>query len=315
MFAVLQAPMFRRSETDGTPVIMFDLGEKPAILPMRSIQREFGINDDSPDGRMLALVAQALEFVTALRPGDRLPSEVLTGEASWSPDPVHVAIAGTRLKLQLVSWLGSGIEGEQAALDADSLIQVADDPALRAKVHDAVRSAAKELGLDSPDAVVAMLETLTQELSYIEALRQRLLDRLAAVCQKIDRLTRLWRGDTHRNETLIQVRRLSGVSLAQIKTRFEQVDAQTGEVMAALRNAESQRAFIRSHRDWLHRSLRAWEPIMAEWEAVGEAFNGNTPALLARTYQFLAPRFMAVKEWLSVNRPGQPKPTRPQMVW
>ena len=70
-------------------------------------------------------------------------------------------------------------------------------------------------------------------------------------------------------ETLTQVRRLAPRRCAD-QPRFEELDAQTGEVMAALRNVDSQRAFIRSNRDWLYRSQRAWEPILGEWERQDE---------------------------------------------
>ena len=62
------------------------LGERDAAIPLRSLQREFGIPDDSDDGRMLGLIAQSLDFVTGVQIGDALPTEVLTGQASWEPD-------------------------------------------------------------------------------------------------------------------------------------------------------------------------------------------------------------------------------------
>ena len=65
------------------------LGERQAAVPLRALQNEFGIADDSADGRMLGLIAGALDFVPLLRPGDALPAEVRTGEASWKPDAMH----------------------------------------------------------------------------------------------------------------------------------------------------------------------------------------------------------------------------------
>ena len=40
------------------------LGEKEAAIPLRSMQREFGIADESDDGQMLGLIAQSLDFIT-----------------------------------------------------------------------------------------------------------------------------------------------------------------------------------------------------------------------------------------------------------
>lgn len=105
VFTSFGEPLFRRSEADATPSMVVQLGDREALLSLRSLQREFGIADESADGRMLGLIAEALNFVHTLKLGDRLPDEVLTGQASWQPDPAHIHIAATRLKLGLVAWL------------------------------------------------------------------------------------------------------------------------------------------------------------------------------------------------------------------
>src|SRR5271165_3544018 len=108
VFTSFGDPLFRRSAADGMPVMVVKLGETEAAMPLRALQREFGIADESDDGRMLGLVAQSLDFVAGLRLGDALPAEVLSGEASWEPDRVHLQIANARLQSQLVAWLNSG---------------------------------------------------------------------------------------------------------------------------------------------------------------------------------------------------------------
>ncbi len=317
LFGSFGPPLFRRSDDDGTPVMVVQLGEREAALPLRSLQKEFGIADGSPDGRMLARIGEALDFVSVLRPGDPLPSEVLTGEASWEPDPLHLDIAQTRLRVSLVDWLNDGQGADRPQLDAGSLLAVGNDPRLRHQVQQALARAADALGLATSAEVIGLLESLGHELAYIEALRDRLLRRARAMAGKIERLARGWRSDASHIETLTQVKRLTAIALRQIVARFEELDAQTGEVMAALRNADSQRSFIRSNRDWLYRSQRAWEPILTQWDGSTGLFDEGTLALLARTYQFLAPRFMPVTEWISATRPGQaPRVNRaPRMIW
>jgi len=108
MFPLLGATLFRHAETDGTAVMIVMLGDREAALPLRSLQNEFGIDNDSPDGRMLALIAGALDFVSCLRIGDPLPAEVLSGKASWEPDQAHLQLASAKLRLQLVGWLNAG---------------------------------------------------------------------------------------------------------------------------------------------------------------------------------------------------------------
>ncbi len=259
----------------------------------------------------------SLDFVSALRLGDALPSEILTGEASWSPDPIHFQIAATQLRLQLVDWLSAGSGAVRRDLDAESLLQVEDDPLLRQQIQEALARAAATLGLAAAAEVVSRLEGLGRELAYIEALRDRLLRRVRVMTEKIESLSRRLRSNGGRVETVSQVRRLSDTALRQIAMRFDELDAQTGEVMSALRNADSQTVFIRSNRDWLYRSQRAWEPTLALWEAAGTEFDQETLSLLTRTYQFLAPRFMPVTEWISMTNPRRTAKAKPmpRMVW
>ncbi|HVC63250.1 MAG TPA: hypothetical protein VND19_23165 [Acetobacteraceae bacterium] len=318
LFSRFGDPLFRRSETDGTPVMVVLLGEREAALPLRALQREFNIPDEAEDGRMLALIAASLDFVTSLRLGDALPAEVLTGDASWEPTRQHLRLANARLQLQLVAWLRAGTGEDHVALDSRALLTAADDPALRQQVQEAFKRVADELKLPATEAVVPMMESLAQELAYVEALRERLLQPVQGVAAKLVRLAQSWRGDAKQLETLTQVRRLTGVALRGIGSRFEELDAQTGEVLAALRNPESQRTFIRSNRDWLYRTQRAWQPLLLEWDSIGFTFELGTRAVLDHSYRFLAPRFMPVTEWISATRSGagaKPKAQDRGMVW
>ena len=265
---------------------------------------------------MLATIAEALDFVTSLRLGDPLPAEVLTGAASWDPAPSHFQIAYARLRLQLVAWLRSDASGQSLPLDPQALVAAVEGPAVRQQVQEAFRQAADALQQPTSEAVVALVEDLGRELAYIEALRERLYGRVQMMAAKLERLAQAFRGDASQLETLTQVRRLTAVALKQIGLRFSELDAQTGEVMAALRNLESQRTFIRSNRDWLYRSQRAWEPVLLDWNQAGFGFDEHTRGLLTRTYQFLAPRFMAVTEWNAVNRLNdRTENTRQRMIW
>jgi hypothetical protein len=85
--------------------------------------------------------------------------------------------------------------------------------------------------------------------------------------------------------------------------------------MSALRHVESHRAFIRANRDWLYRSQRGWDPILAEWDVIDLASDGPLRLLLDRTYHFLAPRFMPVTEWVSLLAPTRQKKQQQTMVW
>jgi hypothetical protein len=302
---------FRRSLADNTPVMVVPLGGREASMPLRSVQRELGIADDSADGRMLGLIAESLDFVSGLRLGDALPTEVLTGEASWLPTAAHRARAMARLQMQLVAWLGVETGDTSLVTQGLSAERIENDPALRAALLTAFDRATHTLGLRDPKAVIRLLEEIAEELAYIEALREALLGRVQAVFAAIERLASTpVRGDSTRLNALTQSHRLAARAVRQFAQRFAEVDAQTSEVISMLRNVEGQRVFIRSNRDWLYRTRLAWDGILAEWQTPPRQLNEASWALIARTYHFLAPRFMPVQEWHVVNRTRGAKRSR-----
>ena len=316
VFGMFADPLFRRAETDDAPVMVVQMGEREGAMPLRSLAREFNLDEHSDDCRMLSLIAEALDFVAALRPGDPLPSEVLTGAASWTPSAAHVDLANARLQLQLVEWLRSGQHSGGGALEITPEDLAGDHVSapIRQIIHDALGLAAQALGLLDGDAVLRKIEDLASELAYIEALRDRLLGRVEAMTVKLDRLSLVRQADSGQAETLARVRQFTRAALSQFRHRFEEQDAQIGEVMAALRHIESHRNFIRANRDWLYRSQRAWDPILAAWDEAEPVPDEAMRNLLARTYHFLAPRYMPTTEWVSTLRPPKQKAVR-GMVW
>ena len=306
---------FRRSVQDGVPVMAVNLGEREASIPLRSLRREFEIADASHDGWMLDLVSTALDFVSVIRPGDPFPTEVRTGEASWQPSANHLKVAMTRLRLGLVAWLLPSSPWAKVSKDIQTLLRLADDAALQEAVQLAARQGAAELGLGCADEVLQLMEGLSQELSFIEALRDGLMTRVERLCRRFSRL-RTGRGlSAEQAETLSLVNRLGLVAARQIRDRFDEVDAQTGEIGPLLREAESQRHFIRSNRDWLYRSLRAWQPVLDQWEQAREEMSFEVAQLLSSTYQFLAPRFMPTTEWLVQRGPRRRETAAAAMAW
>jgi hypothetical protein len=315
VFASFHDPLFRKAESDCVPVMMVELGDQEAATPLNGMQREFGIADVSKDGQMLTLIARSLDFVAGLRICDELPSEVLTWEASWEPDAAHLSIANAKLQWQLVAWLNYSGAGNKPSLDPGTLLQVADDPSRRQLVQRAFAKAADVLGLADSEAVVGLVEELAQELAYIEALRDRLPHRVGAMRRKLNRIAQAFRCDASHRETLTRVRHLAATAVTQIGRRFDELDAQTCEVMSALRNADGQRTFIRSHRDWLYVTQRAWHPLLVEWDVARISFDDGIVMLLNRTYRFLAPRFRPVTEWIALSRPTQKQGINTRMKW
>lgn len=298
-FSKLEGAYFRLSEQD-EPVLMVKMGDNIAALNFRGIKREFNLRDDSADSRMLTMVARALQFVKVLRIGDPLPPELTTRKASWKPSERHRQIAYQRLTMQLVSWL----TGEETLItDPESLLQVAGDPQVRAKVNRAFEEAAVKLGLgkDRKQEVVDHLVSLSHELAYVEGLRD-IYTEIKAMEQKIQALRRIYGRERGMLEMVDQVARLGERAVGEFTTAFDEFDGQTGEILSVLRNIEAQIGYIRDSRDDLHRRLMTWDELLADWRDVKIERSESNESLTRRTYQFLAPRFMQVNEWTLMSQ-------------
>ena len=292
---------FRLTDT-GEAVAVLKLATNEAILGFDGIKREFMLKPETHDSKMLDLVAEGLKFVRGLRPGEPLPKEVTTREASWDPTERHRRIARQRLTMQLVTWLTGN---EHIFTSAEELAQVAEDPQVKKNIQLAFAEAAEALGLgrDRREEVVMYIETLAKELAYIECER----DVFAEICkidEKVQALRRIYSADRSMIETTDQVARLSQRALKVFRDFFEQVDAQTGEILAMLKNIDNQIEYIRSVRDEVHRRQLPWEDYIPIWKQLYTVRSDENTNRLRDLYQFLAPRFMQVNEWVLVTKRG-----------
>ncbi len=315
LFTKLGEVVFRPAEADGTPSLVMPLGHSTAVLPLRSFQVEFGIDDSSADGRMLAQVARSLDFVTDLRLGDPLPVEVLDGAASWEPSPLHQQLAASRLKLRLISQLGADTQTDWGRAAPQAVLLAAAAPGMRLGLKAAYVEAAARLGVPNAAVLARLVEDAAHELGFIEALWDRLLRRVAQLAERLQRLAAGLAQNLSGSELLSRVMRLTSIGLERISARFDEVDGQTETVLDALRALEAWRAPIRRHRDWLYCSLRGWEPILAAWELATPDWPGAASPLLGRTYRFLAPRFMPMQEWQAARTKLHGGETGSRMVW
>jgi hypothetical protein len=292
---------FRRSGTDRTPVMVVPLGEREAEVPFHGLCKEFDIAADSPDGRMLALVAEALGFVTALMPGDKLPDEVASGDASWNASVVYRRRAEARLKVSLLKWLRPGVLQEVGGEErcAEKLDR---DPELRTMVQNAFRAAAERLGLGSAEEVVPRMEQLAGEFAYIEALRAELLLRVINVSARVRRMeSASGRLDGRRKDTVARVLALNGAAIAELQERFDTLDLQIDNIIALLEGLEAHIAFFRTSRNTLHRMRLGWQELLDKWDALDTSDDTMMWEAILETYQFLARRFLPFTEWPNLN--------------
>ena len=310
-FAALGPLQFRLTNGDYLAALAIRVDGNDVVVPLHAIGPLFGLAPDSADARMLTLIEQALKFVPFLRLGDALPSEVVTGEASWEPSVLNHQVAVTRLQRLLVNWIGSK---SASAITPQMLTASLDDPSVRMLLQEAMGRAGAELGIPGGGTAVAhLIEALAGELAFIEALRERLLDPIRGMVRRLGRASGDPAMSGSRRETLLQVTRLGMAALAQVVGRFEDVDGQTCEIVPALRNLERQRSFLRPHRDWLYSMLLAWTPLLRAWDEVpGGAVDEGLWKVIEESYRFLAPRYMAVQEWQST---AAAEKERAALVW
>lgn len=291
---------FRISEHTGEPVLILDLGEGEVVLPLSGIRREFDIAPDSPDGVMMTVIAEGLHYVTALRPGDSVPKEILTGEASWQVEPRHTRVAYQRLTMQLVSWLS----GEEVALtDPNQLLQIAADERTKEIVNNAFDEAADAMGIgrQRKEELIELVESLAKELAYIEALRER-YRAITKMAEKIEGLRAFYSSEHAMLEIVMPVARLCRIAVQELGDIFSELDGQTGEILSMLRNIDWQIKGIKKARDNLRRRLLAWDDILEAWRQAEVRRSIPNERLLRETYRFLAPRFMPVDEWVLMSQ-------------
>jgi plasmid stabilization system protein ParE len=300
-FSSFEDLYFRLTDT-GEAVAVIKLANNDAILSFEGMRREFMFKEDAPDGQMLVKVAAGLAFVRGLRPGDELPKELTTREASWQPADKHLMVARQRLTMQLVTWMTGE---EHIFTTVEELLQMAQNPDVRKNINLAFAEAAEELGLgrDRREEVVGYIEKLAHELAYIEFERDVMLD-VRRIDDKIQGLRRLYSVDRSLMDTADQVARLSQRAVKLFQDNFDQVDAQTGEIMAMLKNIDNQMEYIRTVRDELHQRLLPWEDFIRIWKSIYVVRSDENTARLRDIYQFLAPRFMQVNEWVLITKRG-----------
>jgi len=300
-FASFEDLYFRMTD-EGEAVAVLKLANNNAMLSFDGIRREFGIPADSHDSKMLNLVGQGLQFVRGLRPGDDLPKEVTTREASWEPGEKHIVVARHRLTMQLVTWLTGD---EHIFTSVEELMQLSEDPQVKKNVSLAFSEAAEELGLgrERREEITKYIETLAHELAFIEHERD-VFGEIKKVDEKIQGLRRVYGTDKGMITTIDQVARLSQRALKVFQDYFDQVDAQTGEIMAMLKNIDAQVDYIRHVRDELHRRLIPWEDIIRVWRSVFVLKSDENINRIRDIYQFFAPRYMQVNEWVLMTKRG-----------
>ncbi len=287
---------FERDDSTQEPVFSVDLGDLRAAMSIDALREYFKIPPDSADGKLLAEIPNALKYVPAIHPGDAIPSELIDGTASWKVEKHHLETAHGRIAAGLLAWMGEGSKAESAV----EFAAMATDPAVKSKVQEAFSKLAQRMGLpeERKGEVVDSVERLAAELSYIEALREK----VGQMRRLIDLFRRLQSGYKRERgvaDSLARVVQLLDKPVRRYEQRLDEVDAQTGETANTILNLGRQIIYVRQARDWLHGETMRWDALLAAW--AGETIERN-PAQqrkVSDTYRFAARYFPVDEAWAS----------------
>lgn len=284
---------------DKIPTFRVDMGDLDGLIEIQVLRKEFGIGPDSHDGKLIDLAVQGLRYVPDIRPGDTVPSELLDGKASWTVSPKHKKLAEQRLQVQLLSW----VSGKEVLLtDSQEIELFLGQIENKEKLRTAFRNAAEALGHgpENVEPVIKQIELLAREVCYIEALR----DRYALIPKielKMNELARSFGNDRNAKLELNRVRSLLQVGIKEYGSRFSEADAQTGEIISALKSIDRQVKFIRDIRDDLHFLLMQWNPHIVSLDQWQTRRTPQTDRVMSSLYRFLAPRFSSGRSILKRN--------------
>ncbi len=285
------------------PTFRVEMGDLEGLLEIDVLKREFNLTPETHDGMLIDLAVAGLRYVPDIKPGDTIPSEILTGQASWTVSPKHKRVAEQRLQVQLLSW----VSGKEVLLtDPKEIALFLDQIENREKLRNAFKDAAKALGQDpeNTEAVLTQLELLSRELCYIEALRDRFI-LIPKIGEKMNELAKSYGSDRNAKLEINRVMALLKIGIDEYTAIFEDVDAQTGEIIAALKSIERQIGYIRRVRDDLHFLIMQWDPYIAELGSWHGRRTPETDKALSNLYRFLAPRYSSGKSILKRRKEGE----------
>jgi hypothetical protein len=287
--------VFKLDRAANTVSLHLMLGGIAASLDIGQIRKTFTIDPTSDDGKMLVMVEKGLRFVREIRPGDSIPNEILDGTASWTIEPKHYERARSKVLVQLVRWMTEGNSAIDPSVDVLKLI---DTPEVKNKIADAFGAAARQLGMKEMDKemITAMIAHLSNELAYIEALRDKVAGYLI-IRRKLKELTAVYRTDRRVAETIERVSHLVAQPFNKLREQFQLVDAQTAEVLSSLRQLAATVQFLRGVRDDLREFVLLWDDLDVAWMDMQVARNPVCEAVISRTYRFAATHYSVTQRW------------------
>ncbi len=244
---------FRFDEVTGGGAFVVRMGERMEFtLPVSQLAMELGLHDsDTPDARRLRLAADAVSFVESLDLGAELPSEVITGKASWSvPEPflrAAKAAIGERLAGLLARRRESGLELPPDI--AETLAALGDGAAPSGAAH----------------RLTLRTEGLVEEFAYILCLRHRCASALAALRAGVGASVAVLTPQTAAGEAAARLLRVIDAANKRLETATAEAEAELDNIISALRDPVAACSRLTGRRNRLYPEVRRLEAAAMPW--------------------------------------------------
>ena len=313
VFGMFEDAYFRLSAPkEGQPVLVGSLGEQDVSVPLTGLAREFGIERDSDDGRMIQLVARSLNFKNKVRPGDEIPVEVLTGEASWDPDAEHLDFARKRLEVQIVTWHA----GSQEVVHAHDQVDEMHAECEAGTKYDAALAALGES--TQTDGIEDLFKVFAAEVGRFEQLRDRFRE-IGRIKAKIDAFRKLHLEEMSILNEIDPVLRLIRAPLGQFSQHLREFDEQLADIEQVFADFEHVHGNLKKLRNALYSELSAWSVEVERWESADPRHPESVELVeeVREFYHFLAARYLQSVEWeLVIADEEEPHdPSDGPLVW
>ncbi|MDH3240590.1 MAG: hypothetical protein OEO83_07980 [Alphaproteobacteria bacterium] len=290
----VEGAVFRKT-SGGEVALYVSMGETVGAVPIKQLRSVFEIEAGSKDEKLLEYAIDGLEFVREIHPGDSVPLEVLTGEASWMVDEKYLIAAKARITMQLIAWL---TKEEVESTDPRKFLERAEDPETKKLVQQAFSEIAEALGYgkEKREDVVQLVDRFAQEMSYIEALRDQ-LGQILDIAKTLKEIYKIHRSDSNMGEAITRCNTLLEKPVRTLFKKFPALDAEVGDVLGTLRDYDVKVELVRKVRDQFRQVYLTWEDLMAVWANCDTNSPTEAEYAIRETYRFAAKHFVQTDNW------------------